>query len=186
MPVHIIGTINLDDDEQVANTIRRAAEGNEAAAWFLVHQIETALTERRVSAPLFDYAAVFFGSLLDLHEQERDDPKSLLQAFRKLHLVRPRGQPKQDDMERHALIARVLLLTGAGFPADVALNALDGYEGTNKGSYQSAYYSEPGEPGGSLKRFAINAELEALAGISQAELVDELTKTGALPPRVRR
>jgi hypothetical protein len=180
--------INLDNDAQILETIRRAADGDELSAWFLIHQIETALLARRVSGPLFDYAATFFSELLNLHDLDKDRPGDLRSALRKLYIVRSPGNPKTDDQEIKCLAARVVLLSQAGYSVDVALIALGSTKLPDEmtrtsGAYKSAYYQTvEGEALGKfMDQIMLRTELEILAGFTSAELLMALNTEGALP-----
>ena len=184
--------IKLDDDDQVEQTIQRAAEGHSSAAWFLIHQIGNALKSRTVSAPLFDHAARFFGALLDLHNEDRERPYDLVEAYESLYIIRARGQPKRDDPEKHLLASRVLLLKRAGYAVDVALNGLSttqlpGETTYSLGAYKSAFYDPKDDPlGRQLDLFSVTPELECMAGITSTELIATLEHSGALLPKKRR
>lgn len=169
--------ISLDDDVVVEKTIARAAEGDSSCAWLLIYQIAEALKERRVSVPLFDYAARFFDALLDVRDQKDNPPtrKELANALDTLHIVRGRGQPETDEDEKSRLAALVMLLHQSRLSIDRAVNALEGFASATKKAYRLAF----DEYRASLEML-IPTELEALAKISGQELIDQLADTGAL------
>jgi hypothetical protein len=171
-------TINLDSDESIRETIARAAAGHKPSAWFLIYQLETVLRERRVSGPLFDYAADFLAVLQDIDDTKdgRATPRDLVKAFDKLHIVHKRGQPQREDECRTMLAARVVLLRQTGFSTDKALGVLDAFEGQPRTAYRTAY----DERGDLFERHSVTAELEAMAGVSQAELLRALLKSGSI------
>lgn len=170
--------IDLGSDESVRDTIVRAAAGNQSAAWFLIHQIETALRDRRVSDPLFDHAADFFGELLDIHNEHdgRATPRDLMRAFDRLHVVRKRGQPERDHNETLMLAARVVLLREVGFSTDKALGALETLGEFPRSAFRTAYDAS----GELIERLSPTWELEGLAGESQEALLRRLKAAGGI------
>jgi len=182
------GPIDLYDDDQVTKVISAAAAGDESAAWWLVHQIETSLRDRRVSPALFDYAAEFFCALLNVEDDEKTNPKELAKAFKKLHIVRRRGRQTRSDQEKRMLASRVILLNQAGYSVDTALGALedqeivDGEAAYPRSAYKEAYYEVLSDTGESVAQQLerVGAELEALAGVNRGQLVDSLIVRGRL------
>ncbi len=170
--------IDIGSDDAVKDTITRAKGGNQSAAWYLIHQIESALTDHRVSGPLFDHAAKFFGALLDIHDAEdgHAKPSELAKAFETLHIIRRRGQPKRDDDEEMLLAARVVLLTEADFSVDKAVGALEGLNDYTRSAYRTAYEAW----GEQFARLSTTKELEVMAGVSQDDLLQRLKALGAI------
>ena len=188
--------INLDDEDEIQKSITRAMEGNQPNAWFLIHQLECALRDRRISPALFDHAARFFGALLDLREVGDARPKEFCRAFKSLYIVRPRGQPSRVRDEKACLAARVAIVTDAGYPTDVAIDALSSVRiGMDVGRHLGAAYKDSYSHmenkdnkeetlGDFMKRHLSAGELEVLAGLEDMEegLVDFLIARSVLPP----
>ena len=170
--------IDLDSDESVAETIARAAAGHKSAAWLLIHQLETALRERRVSGPLFDHAADFLGALLDIDEAKdgRATPRDLVKAFDRLHLIRQSGQPGREHDEELMLAARVALLREAGLSTDKALGALETLGEFRRSAYRTAH----DEWGEQIERLSPIWELEDMAGETQEALLRRLAAAGGI------
>lgn len=185
--------INLDDDTQVKETIGKARDGVAHSAWFLIHQIRSHLRDRRVSAPLFDYAADFFDELLDQHNaNDRVDPRK---ALAKLNILPSRGQPKRDQDEAISLAARLYLLIGevdqeTGMRSGLTQeNALDALADTDlpvensfleHGSYARKAYLTALASYEEGFRLTEPAEIEVLAGISRNDLLEKLQQAGKL------
>jgi len=174
----IHNVIDLGSDESVRDTIARATAGHQSAAWFLIHQLEAALRDRRVSDPLFDHAADFFGELLDINDSKdgRATPRDLVKAFDKLHIVHRRGQPTRDKDEALMLAAYVVLLREAGFSTDKALGALEALGEYPRSSYRAAH----GEWGEQLERLSVTQELEAMVGEPRKTLLRRLEAAGGI------
>lgn len=170
----------LYSDSEIRKAISRASEGNLSAAWLLIHHIKTALEDRTVSEPLFDYAAAFFEALLAIENNSESGaaPRKLAQAFGKLHIVRDRGQPARTVEKRYKLAAHVFLLEHAGFSTDAALNALESLDGQSRKALRTA--AEEARTAWQEEEEATTEELEDLAGVTQHGLLNLLGATGAI------
>jgi hypothetical protein len=170
--------VDLGADESVRDLVGRAAAGDQSAAWFLIHQIEEALRGRRMSEPLFDHAAEFFGELLDIHDamDGKATLRDLAKAFHKLHLVRMPGQPERDRDEKLMLAARVVLLGEATISSDRAYGMLESLGEFRRSAYRTAYC----EQGELLERLSLISEVEAIAGESQEALLQRLSAAGGI------
>lgn len=172
----------------------------DTAAWYLIGQIEAALKDRKVSEPLFDYAAEFFSALLDVREKPKWSNKDLLQVLgHRLHITKGRGKKGLSDEENLCLTARVRLLRGPwtkvsepleakGLSADVAYRVLPDFALENAAehglkkyytskAYRTAFEARDAE----LEKLDVPmAELEAHSVCSLEELLAALTNTSAL------
>ena len=187
----------LDDDDHIRKAITRAEKGSQEHAWFLIAQLELALQSKKVPAALSEYAALFFGALLDLYEKGEQTPKELAKALGALNIVKSRGQPSRDPDESRSLAARMVLVKDADHSISID-TAADVLSGVCVGSdakpyparaYKQAYYmrdadgARNGETEGEfMKRMVDVAELEAFAGVESTEMLLAKLMANGLPP----
>jgi hypothetical protein len=162
--------------------VKHAQGGDLHCAWYLIELLSLRLAGSSSEVALFGYAAKFFEDLLDLYDSGSDTPLDLVKAFKALHIIRPLGQPKREDIEIARLAARVNLGKRAGYSVHKMLVALEAavFEGESAvaaSAYKNAYWDA--DIGTRIRDLHLG-ELEAAAGMSSQTLLDTLVTQGGL------